>query len=317
MKKYISLFGALALIISLTGCAADKSSITSNSETVVSEIINAENETSSSESSGVRPDTVFMSWSEEDQITLEDAISESNCVVRAKHVSFDEFDEYVDYRFHLIDIYKGSADDEIIIRWGKEFSDETERVFDEGEYILPLKYVNSVYYDYPYYNVVGHIVIPCSTDGGIQAVAVDGVMAEAPSELSSVDKAAALVASVEDTSEIFFKDYIHSDVPEEIAEGSEYIVKAVVNDDPSRTGSDRGIYNCDIIESYKGDVPDSIQVLLFYDSVESGGEYYLFLSKNEKSVYYTISSKNSVYSADNAEISRVVSATLGNSADIS
>ncbi|MDE7193724.1 MAG: hypothetical protein K2O14_07105 [Oscillospiraceae bacterium] len=258
-----------------------------------------------------------MSWSEEEQITLEEAISESNCVVRAKYVSFDEFDEYVDYRFRVIDIYKGSADEEIMIRWGKEFSDETERVFDEGEYILPLKYVNSVYYDYPYYNVVGHIVIPCDTDGGIQAVAVDGIMMETPSELSSVDRAAALVASVEDTSDIFFKDYIHSDIPEEIAEGSEYIVKVVVNDNPSRTGSDRGIYSCDVIESYKGDVLDSIQVLLFYDSVEAGGEYYLFLSKNEKSVYYTISSKNSVYSADNAEISEVVSTALDNSADIS
>lgn len=315
MKKYISLLGALVLIISLTGCVADKSSISSGPESFVSETPGAEN--SSSEASAVQSDIVFMSWSEEAQITLDEAISESNCVVRAEYVSFDEFDEYVDYRFRVIDIYKGSADEEIIIRWGKEFSDETERVFDEEEYILPLKYVNSVYYDYPYYNVVGHIVIPCDMNGDIKAAAIDGIMTEIPRELSTADKAAALVASVEDTSDIFFKDYIHSDIPEEIAEGSEYIVKAVVNDNPSRTGSDRGIYTCDIIERYKGDVSDSIQVLLFYDSVEAGGEYYLFLSKNEKSVYYTISSKNSVYSADSEEISQVVSMVSCNSTDVS
>ena len=56
-----------------------------------------------------------------------------------------------------------------------------------------------------------------------------------------------------------------------------------LNGEPSRTGSDRGIYSCDVIESYKGNVPDSIRVLLFYDSVEEGSEYYLFLTKNDKS----------------------------------
>lgn len=168
-------------------------------------------------------------------------------------------------------------------------------------------YINSVYFEHPFYNVTGHIIIPCDTDGRIKNVSIGDIMVDAPSELSAAGNVAAPAASVEDTSGIFFKDYIHSDVPEEIAEGSEYIVKVTVNGEPSRTGSDRGIYSCDVIESYKGNVPDSIRVLLFYDSVEEGSEYYLFLTKNDKSVYYTISSKNSVYSADNVEISRVVS----------
>ena len=254
-------------------------------------------------------DTVFVIWSEVEQITLEEALSESDCVVRAKYESLEEFEDYVEYRLQLVDTYKGSADDELRIRWDKDFSDEFEPVFDEGEYILPLLYINSVYFEHPFYNVTGHIIIPCDTDGRIKNVSIGDITADAPSELSAAENLAALAASVKHTSEIFFKDYIHSDIPEEIAEGSEYIVKVTVNGEPSRTGSDRGIYNCDVIESYKGNVPDIIRVLLFYDSVKDGSEYYLFLSKNEKSVYYTISSKNSVYSADNVEISRVVAST--------
>ncbi len=254
-------------------------------------------------------DTVFVIWSEVEQLTLEEALSESDCVVRAKYESLEELEDYVEYRLRLVDTYKGSADDELIIRWDKDFSDEFGPVFDEGEYILPLLYINSVYFEQPFYNVTGHIIIPCDTDDRIKNVSIVDITVDAPSELSAAGNVAALAASVEDTSEIFFKDYILSDVPEEITEGSEYIVKVTVNGKTSRTGSDRVIYNCDVIESYKGNVPDSIRVLLFYDSVEEGSEYYLFLSKNEKSMYYTISSKNCVYSADNVEISRVVSST--------
>lgn len=182
---------------------------------------------------------VFTTWSEVEQLMLEEALSESDCVVRAKYEALEEFDDFVEYRLRLVDTYKGSADDELRIRWDKDFSDEFELVFGEGEYILPLLYINSVYFDYQFYNVAGHIIIPCDTDGGIRSVSIGDITASAPSELSSAENVAALATSVEDTSDIFFEDYIHSELPEEIAASSAYIVKAVVNANPSRTGDDR------------------------------------------------------------------------------
>lgn len=321
-------FASVVFMTLLTGCAVNEAP-TDNTASDNMALIEAQSDTgeaSGGSSASAREDsaptvetthtpnatdTAFTTWSEIEQLTLEEALSESDCVVRAKYEAMEEFDDFAEYRFRLVDTYKGNADDELRIRWDKDFSDDFEPVFGEGEYILPLLYINSVYFEYPFYNVTGHVIIPCDTEGGIKSVSIGDITASAPSGLSTAENVAALAANVEDTSDIFFEDYVHSDIPEEIAEGSEYIVKALVNDNPSRTGDDRGIYNCDIVERYKGDVPDSIRVLLFYDSVEEGGEYYLFLSKNEKSVYYTISSKNSVYSADNAEIAKIAAAVCG------
>lgn len=119
-------------------------------------------------------DKIYAVWTESEEIELEDAIASSNCIVLSKYVSYEATDDYVDYCFEPIEIYKGRVDGLVdgrfFVRWEKEYSDETDLKFAEGAYILPLKYVNSVYFDYPVYNDIGHYIIPCNADGGLEVI---------------------------------------------------------------------------------------------------------------------------------------------------
>ncbi len=323
MKKHITLILGLSLVLAFTGCA-DKGTETINSSGTVSDSTNSTPsapsetvslDTASENISGTKPpkeqsseasNVEYALWTEHEDVTLEEAIAESNCVVRASYVSLDEFDEYVDYRFKPIELLKGEIDGEIdgefFVRYDKDFSDDFTQIFDGGEYVLPLRYINSVYFDYPVYNVTGHIFLPCGGSGEIECVSIDQVLTQTPSNISSVSDFASYTESIADTSTVMFKDYIHSSSLDDIVSGSTYIVKAEISGEPSRTGADRGIYPCSLIQCYKGDLEQDFRAIFHYDSVEVGGEYYFFLRNDSKGKVYTISSKNSIYSSDNDDV---------------
>ena len=73
--------------------------------------------------------------------------------------------------------------------------------------------------------------------------------------------------------------------------------------EPLQSGSDRGIYTCELIQVYKGQIEQSFECVLKYDSVTVGEEYYLFLTKNSPdSKIYKISSKNSIYKSSDTRV---------------
>lgn len=250
--------------------------------------------------------TAPATWTEAEEMGLEDAIASSNCVVRSKYISREETDEYVDYCFEPVEVFKGAVDGltdgRFFVRSDKG-SDGAELKFSDGEYILPLKYVNSVYLDNPVYNVMGHYIIPCSADGSIASISVWGETYSVSGKLASVKELAELIKSIKDTSEQLFEDYIHSTALGDIISGSDFIVKAKITEEPLRSGSDRGIYHCELVKAYKGEVARSFDCIFKYDSVKAGEEYYLFLTKNSPtSRVYMISSQNSVYSSADKDV---------------
>ncbi len=245
----------------------------------------------------------FISSAEAVDISFEETIAESNSVVCAKCLSYEEFDEYTDYYFSLVDAYKGDIDDTFYVRWSTYDSTQDTVPFSVSQnYILPLKYVNSVYFEHPVYNVYAHMTMLCSGNNIVSISVGDTIMEAGTNELTA-DSFASYVATISDTSEIIFEDYITSGILNDIVAKSDYIVKAKIIGEPNRTGRDRGIYPCEITQRFKGDISDNFESVFMYDSVEIGKEYYFFLTKpDETSRFYIVSSENSIYDVSNQDV---------------
>ena len=315
-----SLAYVLAIVLALTGCAsnnaadnshlfAENSVVKADSKTADISITTDSVSIEQEETTNVfnNSDKIYAVWTESEEIELEDAIASSNCIVLSKYVSYEATDDYVDYCFEPIEIYKGRVDGLVdgrfFVRWEKEYSDETDLKFAEGAYILPLKYVNSVYFDYPVYNDIGHYIIPCNADGGLEVISTGGITFNVPDQLTSEKEFVELAKLIEDTSEELFRDYISSSSLGDIISGSDFIAKAKISKEPLQSGSDRGIYTCELIQVYKGQIEQSFECVLKYDSVTVGEEYYLFLTKNSPdSKIYKISSKNSNYKSSDTRV---------------
>lgn len=286
MKKY--LIAAVILVASIfTGCANSSSS--AKTDTTLS----ASEEYSNKELSRI-------------EMSFEDIIAESNYIVRAKFVSCADCGDHYDYTFSPIETIKDKIgkeiDNEFVISLSKEYNDE--QCFTEGEYILPLTCVNSVYFDAPVFAVTSYAMIPCdNANDVIMDISVDGISVQSSENLTKVSDFVEYANSVEDRSEPLFHDYITSTSLNDLVRQSDYIVKAVINDEPLRSGSDRGIYTCSLTQSYKGKIEETFEAVFMYDSVEVGEEYYFFLTKtNPTSTFYIVSSKNSIYGSDDSSV---------------
>ncbi|HBL84598.1 MAG: hypothetical protein A2Y17_00585 [Clostridiales bacterium GWF2_38_85] len=91
-------------------------------------------------------------------------------------------------------------------------------------------------------------------------------------------------------------DYVRSNKTEDIVANSKYIFRLKVDkfiDEVTINNTER--YTCSIVESLKGNVVDkSIEVIFSKGTVELGKEYIVLLDNKEHSIFYTLSSKNSV-----------------------
>ena len=238
--------------------------------------------------------------------TFEDIIAESNYIVRAKFVSCADRGDYYDYTFAPIETIKNTIGEEIgnefVTSLSKEYNDE--QCFTEGEYILPLTCVNSVYFDAPVFAVTSYAIIPCdNANDVITDISVDGISVQASENLTKVSDFVEYANSVEDRSEPLFRSYITSTSLNDLVRQSDYIVKAVISDEPLRSGEDRGIYTCSLTQCCKGKIEETFEAVFMYDSVEVGEEYYFFLTKNHPdSAIYIVSSKNSIYGSDDPTV---------------
>lgn len=241
-------------------------------------------------------------------MSIEDIIAESDCILRAKFISSKDLGDHYNYTFFKIETIKdntgGAFGDKFELSLKKNGDDR--QMFTEGEYILPLTYLNSVYFDSPYCDVTCDTVISC--DGGIiKSVFVSGSAVEIPEELTTADVFTQYANSVEDRSDTHSGDYITSTSLSDIIEQSDYIVKAVIDHEPFRSGENRGMYTCNLVQCYKGEVEETFEAVFMYDSVEVGKEYYFFLTKpGPNSVFYIVSSKNSIYSSDDTNVTDMI-----------
>lgn len=235
------------------------------------------------------PAVEYTVWADREEITLEQAISESNCLVRAKYSGCKEFETYVDYLFEPLEVYKGAVDGLIdgVFYVRTDIGEEDGGLsFADGEYILPLKYVNSVYFDYPVYNVIGHITIPCEDTGAVARIMCGDTSYNAPAELADAAAVRTLAQNTEDTSELMFEDYIHSTALPDITEGSDYIVKAKVTREPFDVNSGRGLFTCELTACYKGEMPQTFQCLFFYGQCR--GRRRVLLLSDKAAVEYNV-----------------------------
>lgn len=229
MKRKLFMLLACAAFI-LTGCthaepsgaAPDVSEQTAQALTEAHEVSVPPAQTSTA--SRPAPETVieYSAWAECEEITLDQAISESNTVVRAKYAGCDTFEGYIDYCFEPLEVYKGAIDglcDGVFYVRADIGDDENGLVFADGEYIMPLKYVNSVYFDYPVYNAIGHITLPCGSDGEIGYIMCGSAAYAAPAGLSDAMAVKSLAQNTQDTSVLMFEDYIHSSALSDIIGG--------------------------------------------------------------------------------------------------
>lgn len=226
MKKY--LIAAVILAASIfTGCA------NSSSSTKTDTTLQTSKEYSNTESSKI-------------EMSFEDIIAKSNYIVRAKFVLCEDCGDYYNYTFSPIETIKDKIgeeiDDEFVIRGSKEYNDE--QCFTEGEYILPLTCINSVYFDAPVFTLTSYTIIPCdNANDVIMDISVDGISVQSSENLTKVSDFVEYANSVEDCSEPLFRNYITSTSLNDLVRQSDYIVKAVINDEPLRSGEDRGIFH--------------------------------------------------------------------------
>ena len=238
------------------------------------------------------------------EMSIEDIIAESDCILRAEFISSEDSGDYYNYTFSKIEIIKdttGGAFGDVFELSLKKNGDD-KQMFSEGEYIIPLTYLDSVYFDSPYCDITCDTVISCG-GGIIKSAFVGGSAVEISEELRTVNDFSRYANSVEDRSSSLSMGYITSTSLSDITEQSDYIVKAVIDHEPLRSGEDRGMYTCNLVQCYKGEVEETFEAVFMYDSVEVGKEYYFFLTKSDvNSVFYIISSKNSIYSSDDTNV---------------
>lgn len=242
--------------------------------------------------------------------SFEDIIAESHCVVRVKFDSCIDDGEYYKYTFLPIEILKdttnGAISDEISVRYKKD--DSNSPCFTEGEYVLPLIYANSVYFDAPIFAISSNTVISYDKyNENVKSISIDGIMQQTSKSTATATDFSEYIKSIEDRSESLDMDYITSTSLDDLVQQSDYIVKAVIDHDPLRSGKTRGIYTCNLVQSYKGNIDKTFEAVFTYDSVEVGKEYYFFLTKpDDNSAIYIVSSKNSIYDSDNADITEAL-----------
>lgn len=95
-------------------------------------------------------------------------------------------------------------------------------------------------------------------------------------------------------------DYIRSDDPAVILDGSPHFVRVRAEAFVSDYGYYAELWRCTVTETYKGGLAaEETEVLFLPGTVEAGGEYYLLLKERlMENLPYRLSSKHSLYEAD-------------------
>lgn len=245
-------------------------------------------------------------------MTLDETITGSDNIILADNLGKSVIDGRIYYNFKVKTEYKGRVDSEYItvIEDDTTYSCISNELtynagdgYQEGhEYIVMLGHDNNVYEDMYYFS--NQLIIE-SEDNKLTGIMILGESVE--TNFKTIDDMANHIRDVIGENPSPEKEqikYIVSDDINEIANFSDCIVKVKINGIITNNESNRDLYECDVIETFKGETSSSIRPILFKNSVEIGKEYYLFLIDTGN--FYTLASKNSVYNIDEIDISKYI-----------
>ena len=253
--------------------------------------------------------------SQEMYVTFDEAVEMCDCAVVAAFASYKDAGTYVEYTFSVKETLRGEVEDTIHVRDSKGFTTvegtdiqykNGEDVYTEGEdYILIMQKGDSLFYEYPEYQVLTNIFIPAadpskSTMQGEPLTEVAGLDAEGIK--NQIRRARAVNAAPA-------KDYTTAtDLPTIVAE-SDLVLKVNITDIAVESEfANCNTYYCDVQQILKGGSVETseergdIMVTLTKESVEVGKTYVLLLNRiDETSILYTQSSLGSVIPSGDTE----------------
>ena len=242
------------------------------------------------------------------ELSFDEAIDQSYCVVTAKLTNINDKKTYREYDFLLIDTIIGDMSDahffvdEGYADYFVENSDTTYSTYDTEyevgkEYILVLYKIASVYNERDQYMIAGDIFIELDNKGNIS----EYQRYHQPEKITfrNIEEFSSYVNTVTDNSKerlTYGMPFTRSSEIPEIVDASQYIVKAVVSEiEFVHPDSNRDTYICKVTETLRGSTQDEINIVLFKDTVSIGKEYLFMLNKDtEDSLIYALSSVNSV-----------------------
>ena len=260
-----------------------------------------------------------------DYVEFNEAIITSNCIVSARleDISVSEFE--IEYRFTLNENLKNNIDTnsfkvvESLSNVNVTSQETGEDLYNYqagdynyeigNDYILILSKFDSVYYEEAIYSIIANIYIPLFGDTiqtiqSYQETVTECNVSTKFEFIEYINQQLQSKTPYEQGSSTYIKEYTKSNQLDDIVKDAKYIVKVKANA-MEVEGIDRtNTYEFTVLESYKGDInffpePSQIVASVFKGDVELGEEYILMLDDiSQTSLYYVLSSKNSVVSTD-------------------
>lgn len=258
--------------------------------------------------------------SQEMYVTFDEALEMSDCAAAATFVSYEDAGAYVEYTFSVKETLRGKTEDIIHVRDSKGYTSvegtdlrykNGEDIYTEGEeYILIMQKGESLFYEYPEYQVLTNIFIPAvdpskSTMRGEPLTEINGM--DINGIKNHIRRARVANAAPE-------RDYTTAtDLPTIVAETDLVLEVKITGLSTEGQFANCNTYYGDVQQILKGGPVNTseergdIQVTLTKESVEIGETYVLLLNRiDETAIIYTQSSLGSVIpSGDTETISEI------------
>ena len=251
-------------------------------------------------------DQVVLFSAEQEYLSFDETLMQAHCVVVASLDGITESEEIRKYKFNLNEALKGEFREEnfyVSEGYGEFHVDEidhvyttTEPQFEKGKkYLLVLSKMSSVYFEEDKYMNVGDACIELDDNNRIiQSKMYKEQQEIGFSDLKSIKKRISEIVESNEPPKAFGVPFTDSEDLSEIVPASQYIVHVAVESITIESSSNRDTYSCRVVQSIKGETAETIQAILFKNTVKIGGEYILLLNKeSEVSLLYTLSSKDS------------------------
>ena len=315
MKRWTILCNVLLLIVLAAGCSAEP-------------LTASDSPSAEPEASDTRPDAGNFSLPPTESIayyTFEESVARATNIVEARCVerTFDGRNSWL--RFEILSQIKGTADEELTVvfphytdevvtgenRLSYSFSEESCPYRPGMEYMLLLIEYDELYEPSVYYMTVSHGLIgKAFFEDGRDVAYIYGSQPAWQFSSGTADDFAGfadvtayvqrLITENPSPGRVQTPDYIRSDDPAEILDGSPYFVRVRAEAFVSDYGHYAELWRCTVTETYKGGLAaEETEVLFLPGTVEAGGEYFVLLKERlMENLPYRLSSKHSLYETD-------------------
>ena len=256
-----------------------------------------------------------------EQISFEEAVSQSYCIVRAKCIgAVSQTREERVYAFERSEVLSGGEMPQYflvtVIEGDYAVEDSTGYLSsdiwyrEDVEYILPLRKSTSVFYSEDAYYPCGDAFIELDEDGAAAATFIQGRTMEtftSKSDVHTYIQQNGLTCG--ETEEDAGVPYTESTDPDEIIRCSDYILEVEMTGYFQNWAEDRTTYECKVTENLKTKTNNvsTVYAALPKDSAEIGKKYLLLLNRcSDTSYVFVVSSLGgSVYAADSPEAEEI------------